>query len=393
MASIETRSGRSGTSFRVIWRVREGRKWVKKAVSFPDEAGARQYKSLIESMDGDKAAADRVIIAHASEAPLLSTVAAEHILRLIDVTPYTRTKYQTHIDHHFKHLDMPIDRITEDDIARWVSWMFNDAPVRGKTDPGYAQKTISNAHSFLSAVLAYAVKRGYCPKNVAGDTRLPTPAHREGGEKFLSVEEISALMPHFAPKYQTYARFLFATGLRAGEFLALKPEDFTIADGTVYVRILRAMKQASGGVGVYEGPPKTKTSRRTIDVDAATMELVWPLVRAAGHGNYVFPAGTTQATTRLRQNMVEGAQSRASAAGFSKHFGLHTFRHSHAAHLLANGVPMHEVSWRLGHSSIQVTIDLYGHLTTQRMGAISKVFGESTQLLSRTAAPRALEPA
>lgn len=68
---------------------------------------------------------------------------------------------------------------------------------------------------------------------------------------------------------------------------------------------------------------------------------------------------------------------KAIANGFTKRPGLHTFRHSHAAHMLANGVPIHELSWRLGHSSIQVTIDTYGHLVTSREGAASKIFAES----------------
>ncbi|MBO0594090.1 tyrosine-type recombinase/integrase [Nesterenkonia sp. E16_7] len=133
---------------------------------------------------------------------------------------------------------------------------------------------------------------------------------------------------------------------------------------------------------MHEGAPKTRQSRRTLEIDAETMRHVWPLIRAAGHGNYAFPAGTTKATPRLRQNMIEGAQTRAAKAGFSKRFGLHTFRHSHAAHMLALGLPIHELQWRFGHSSIQVTIDRYGRLTAQRRGTASRLCADGTRALS-----------
>ncbi|WP_255545806.1 MULTISPECIES: hypothetical protein [unclassified Nesterenkonia] len=192
-------------------------------------------------------------MAHASEAPLLSTIAAEHIARLIDVAPYTRHKYRNHIQHHLPHLDIPVDQITEDDVARWAAWLSNEAQVRGRKTPGYAAKTIHHAHGFLYSVLAYAVKRSYCASNAATDTHLPSTDDGDGGEKFLTAEEAGALLPHIAPKYQPYARFLFATGLRAGELLGLKPEELTAVDGTACVHVLRAMKQDADGVGGARG--------------------------------------------------------------------------------------------------------------------------------------------
>ena len=94
-------------------------------------------------------------------------MAATYIERLIDVTPYTRTKYKTHLEMHLDVLEMPVDVITADDIARWVAWMQIEAPVRGAKKAGYSPKTIKNAHGFLSSVLSYAVKRGLRADNGA----------------------------------------------------------------------------------------------------------------------------------------------------------------------------------------------------------------------------------
>ena len=45
--------------------------------------------------------------------------------------------------------------------------------------------------------------------------------------------------------------------------------------------------------------------------------------------------------------------------------GLHTLRHSFATHMLAAGVPLHTVPELLGHSSVAVTGDVYGHVSTE----------------------------
>lgn len=79
---------------------------------------------------------------------------------------------------------------------------------------------------------------------------------------------------------------------------------------------------------------------------------------------------------RLYKIARKPAITRAEAAGFTKVPGVHALPHSHAAHMLGLGMPVHELSWRLGHSSVQVTIDRYGHLVPARMGATSKLFAQ-----------------
>lgn len=375
MATIERRQLKHGISFRVEWR----HNGERKRLTYDSEADALEWKHLIEAAGGDSEKADKLLLDLSSKAPKLSEVAVEHIDRLIDVTPYTKSKYRQQAKTHYAAIDMPVDRITQDDITRWVAWMAEQAP-NGRSF-GYAPKTIKNSHALLHSILSYAVKRRYCASNPADDTRLPRKVHASDGDKFLTVEEFATLLPYFSEKHRPAMRFFYATGLRAGELLALTPEDFTVVDGTTYVRISKATKQMSGGKGAYIGEPKTNKSRRTVDIDDATMEHVWPLVRSAGHGNPVFPAGPVRLADRYWKISMKPAVARARAGGFTKNPGLHSLRHSHAAHMLSLGMPIHELSWRLGHSSIQVTIDQYGHLTTHRRGSASKLFAGGSTIL------------
>lgn len=392
MATIERRQGKRGISFRVEWRHRGERH----RLTYDTEQDAVEWKALIEAAGGDRDKADRAVLNQSSKAPTLSEVAHEHVERLIDVAPYTKTKYRTHLEHHLGQLDIPVDRITADDIARWVAWMQTSATVRGAMKSGYSPKTIKNAHGFLSSVLAYAVKRGLRADNPALGTRLPKLTPGDERDKFLTVEEFTAVVAHVSPEFQPYALFLFNTGLRAGEFLALTPEDFTTANGVTYVSITKAMKRDATGPGTHVGEPKTPKARRRIDVDDTTMSYVWPLVRASGHGNPVFPVHPIQESTVLARRMWTPAVRRARKAGFTKRPGVHSLRHSHASHMLALGMPMHEVSRRLGHESTATTDKIYAHMVPARQDAASRLLAGAVPALPAPPtgdAPKALDPA
>lgn len=363
MASIEKRSGKRGVSYRVTWRV-QGK---QQHATFDDRDDADNYRKVIEQAGGDQDKADRALLGAASSVPLLSEVAEEHISRLIDVGEFTVGQYRRAVRKHLPSLDMPVDKLTEDDVTRWVAWMRRE----GNGGKPYAPKTIQNTHGLLHSILDYAVKRGHRASNPASDTRLPAAEQHDERDKFLTKEEFAALLPHVAERYHPHTVFLWGTGVRAGEMLALTPEDFTVVDGVTYVTVNKAVKLNEAGSDTTVGMPKTKRSRRRIDVDDATMAHVWPLVRAAGHGQFVFPLMRPRSSSTLWKAMWKPAVTRAQKAGFTKSPGVHSLRHSHASHLLASGMPMHEVSRRLGHSSLAVTDAVYAHIVPSRQATAS----------------------
>ena len=79
---------------------------------------------------------------------------------------------------------------------------------------------------------------------------------------------------------------------------------------------------------------------------------------------------TTQIGTAVDPRNALRAISTAAKASMTG-IGLHTLRHSFATHMLEAGVPLHTVSELLGHSSVAVTGDVYGHISTE--GARSAV--------------------
>ena len=79
---------------------------------------------------------------------------------------------------------------------------------------------------------------------------------------------------------------------------------------------------------------------------------------------------TTQIGTAVDPRNALRAISTAAKASMTG-IGLHTLRHSFATHMLEAGVPLHTVSELLRHSSVAVTGDVYGHVSTE--GARSAV--------------------
>ena len=111
------------------------------------------------------------------------------------------------------------------------------------------------------------------------------------------------------------------------------------------------------------GPPKSKASRGVVALPPAAVEAVaahltqWP----AGRDDLEFtsPHGHPMCRSIFRRRVWLPAVA---AAGLDVEPTFHSLRHSHVAALIADGAPMKAVQRRVGHGSIRVTYDTYGHL-------------------------------
>lgn len=116
MAFTETREGKRGTSHRVIWSFQKQRC----TETFSTLAGAEQWVKILDQVRGDPTTVDRVLARSASSAPKLSEIPESYLKPLLDVAKHTPTKCRTCMRSHPQPLDIPVDTITEDEIARWV---------------------------------------------------------------------------------------------------------------------------------------------------------------------------------------------------------------------------------------------------------------------------------
>lgn len=195
---------------------------------------------------------------------------------------------------------------------------------------------------------------------------------------------VEALNAHASTKWRAYALLALASAIRKGEEVGLNWSDIDWQRRTVSIR--RAAAYAKGK-GQYLSTPKTKSSIRTIKIDAESMEALAAWKREQNERRLLLGAmwqtDKEGADAVFTQDMG-GRMSIHSPTqwfdGFLKKHGLpamnlHGLRHTAASLLLANGCPMLDVSKRLGHSRASTTMDIYGHAYEEADEGLADVMG------------------
>ena len=164
-------------------------------------------------------------------------------------------------------------------------------------------------------------------------------------EEYFKFEE--GLKPEFEDCVPFF-RALFFTGMRKGEARALTVDDFDDIDGTLTIN--KSMRKYKSSLKA----PKTPSGNRKIKLDPVTLELLKPL---KSHEKWLFGDYKPISRDRVDRAFKYGIEQ----SGVKK-IRIHDLRHSHASFLIMNGGNIVAVSKRLGHSSINMTLNTYAHL-------------------------------
>jgi integrase len=146
------------------------------------------------------------------------------------------------------------------------------------------------------------------------------------------------------------------TGMRASELRGLTWNWVDLENEVIKVR------QRADRYGKI-GPVKTETSRRTISLAPLVVAALkeWRLVCPASELNLVFPSESGQVI--LHTNLLQqGFKPLLNACEITDKVGYHALRHTAASLFIEQGLPPKKVQAVMGHSSIVVTFDVYGHL-------------------------------
>lgn len=354
MAYIETRVAKSTgqESYKVVWRENER----KRSKTFRDLNKAESWKNIIEAAGGDIDKAQRAVLQQGSSAPKMAEITDLHIKRLTDVEAATRTKYRSTFKNYLAEPfgQLPIDTITEDDVAEWVGDMLEQEK---------SPKTIRNAHGLMNSVMRTAVKRKHRPDNPCQDTRLPKNNRTTETLTFLTHDEFRILLDEIQISMQPFVLFLVGTGLRFSEAAALTPADFTDDRGEYSVSVQKAWKDKGDGTR-YIGTPKSERSRRTVGLGKNLTGQIAPLVASAKPGETVFkmPQGGQLTSQAFYNHVWRDARLRAQGKGLRKMPRVHDLRHTFASWMFAEGETIGIISYLLGHESEQVTRNIYTHV-------------------------------
>ncbi|HUP15031.1 MAG TPA: tyrosine-type recombinase/integrase [Acidimicrobiia bacterium] len=267
--------------------------------------------------------------------------------------------------------DYELRHITVDVLNDWV----------GDLDQEKAPATVRKAFQLAAAILDSAVAAGKVatnPARIRKAIELPPLPHEE--MRFLSADEVYRLADRIEPRYRALVLTAAFTGLRWGELVGLKAKHLNLETGRLSV--VETLSEV-GGYTSFKAP-KTAASKRTVTLPAGLVDVLrqhlsdWP---AVGNGLvFTWQSGTPILRSNFRQRMWEPALE---AAGLAP-LRFHDLRHSHAALLIGQGEHVKVIQSRLGHSSISVTMDTYGHLlegldsgTATRLDAAMKHYGST----------------
>ena len=294
-----------------------------------------------------------------------------------EMEPSTIEGYRYNIDCHIKPLigKLRLNELDVRQIDRFVAEMRRK--VSPRTGKPLAPKTIHLSYATLRSALQLAVDYSLLEKNPAAAgsrrCRLRLKSGSSGRPCFTPDEAwrfIEAVRGH---RYEALYVLAITCGMRKGELLGAQWPDIDLENARLTVNhALSSTRRLKGTVGPrwVLKDPKTRLSRRTIDLPKVAVEAlrrhraIEEEVRAAAGAAYqphdfVFrslkgtPIDTGNATRDFNQ-ICERAEL--------PHIRFHDLRHTHASLLINVGVHAKKIAERLGHSTIRLTLDNYGHL-------------------------------
>jgi integrase len=350
--------------------------WI---VDYADQRGKRHIKTFARKKDADAYRAHVVVDVKAGihTAERESATITEAGLRWIDsgeaagLERTTLEQYRQHLDLHITPL---LGTVRLAQLTVPMVRAFEDR-LRTERSPVMVRKVLGS----LSAILADAQERGLVAQNVVrslrGRRRRGKDRHADKrakgrlkvGVNIPTRDEIRAIIAHLDGRWRPMLLTAIFTGLRASEIRGLRWDDVDLKRGEIHVRQRADRFNAIGR-------PKSEAGERAIPLLPMVANALreWKLQCPKGGLNLVFPngRGRVENTSNIVQRALHPSQIAAGVtkAGKAKYTGLHALRHFYASWCInrrADGgleLPLKVVQARLGHASIQMTADRYGHL-------------------------------
>jgi len=233
---------------------------------------------------------------------------------------------------------------------------------------GVGSSTIRKMHVCLHRALGQATLWGLVPRNVASLVDKPRLKAKADRQPLTPAEVQRLLVACRGHRMEVLLYLAIVTGLREGELLGLRWSDVDWERQSLSVS--RQVQRLRGGGGIVYAPVKTRAGSRLVALGPDAMEMlrmqrgrVDQMRRVAGEGwkehDLVFPSmvGTPLEPGRVWRTL----QQMLDKAGVQR-VRVHDLRHTSATLMLLQGVHPKVVQERLGHSSINVTMDVYSHV-------------------------------
>lgn len=283
----------------------------------------------------------------------------------MDIKESTIVSYESYYNSHLKQSfgNKRLSEITPSTIEVWKLEMTKKKSPHNKP---YSTKTINNAKIVLSSYLSYGERLGLiefnpCRKVSSLKRSNEAAAKSNQEENFWELEEFKTFIAVVDNEYWNLVfSFLFETGVREGEMLALQWKDIDLKSQTIEISKSITYKTHSQGYKITS--PKNSNSYRTIDISNSLSESIETHLshemKKDGYSLDFFVFGDIEPLARA--TLARALDKYIKISGV-KRITPHGFRHSHATFLIERGVDDSLIADRLGHT-VNILRKTYAHI-------------------------------
>lgn len=275
-----------------------------------------------------------------------------------NVRPRSYERYRSLLAHAEPLFDLKLNAVLPAHLQALYNNLMQDL----------SSQTVKHIHFCMSGAFRQAIINNLMRVNPC--TNVKTPAVQKEEAEIFTDNEIRLLLSE-AQKHRNPLIVLLAysTGMRLSELLALTIGDIDFKKQTIDIH--RTIHRSMDKKGIYFAEPKNKTSKRRISIPSEVMISIKEHLRLLGNLNtnqmlFTTPDGRPYHASSYTCTIFKAIRRN---TGITKSFK--SFRHTHASMLLRAGVPIQDVSRRLGHAKISTTLDIYSHCLPSADAAIA----------------------
>ena len=355
------------------WETSKGERREAWIVDYVDQSGTRHIETFERKKDADVRHAEvkvdvRAGVHVAPSKSITVTEAGKSWIRAAEVAELERSTVKQYREHVDQHIVPFIGRLKLSELSAQEVRKFEDR-LRGEgRSPAMVRKIIGS----LGSLLADAQEQGLAAHNAVRDLRRNrrrgkerNAEKRQRGKLRVGVDiptpgEIKAIVANAKGRWRPLLITAISTGLRASELRGLRWQDVDLKTNELHVR------QRADRFNEI-GKPKSAAGERVVPFGKFVANTLkeWKLECPTSEGDLVFPNGLGKVESLA--NIINRGLIPAQGAK-AKYTGLHSLRHFYASWCINRtedgglGLPPKVVQERLGHSSITMTYDRYGHL-------------------------------
>lgn len=263
-----------------------------------------------------------------------------------------------------------INNINRNDYQKFINRYGED----------HSKITVKKLHGVIKACISDAYDEGIVPQNFTNRINLVWDDKKTRHIEYLSIAEIQKLIEVTKSSlyhiYTTPYMILTAiyTGMRLGEIMALQWDD--IDENKQTININKSYDYISQKVKA----PKNSSSKRTIYISESLIKILNEL-KQNGH-KFIFAESNNKLPSNNAVN--HALKNRMKKAGINKEgFHFHSLRHCHVAYLVAHHVDWYEISKRLGHSNIGITMDTYSYMIDEMKATQQKILAQALDSMDK----------